>query len=87
MLFCLVVGVALAVGVYAIRDPNGMNLGCPGGRLGADCGRCRAVLLGLGIRAQRREARRALFVAGLGAGAVALMMLGTVALLLSFNQT
>lgn len=84
MLFCLVVGVALAVGVYAIRDPNGMNLA---GRLGADCGRCRAVLLGLGIRAQRREARRALFVAGLGAGAVALMMLGTVALLLSFNQT
>lgn len=29
MLFCLVVGVALAVGVYAIRDPNGMNLGLP----------------------------------------------------------
>ncbi len=87
MLFCLVVGVALAVGVYAIRDPNGMNLGLPWPAVSELIAAAAAVLLGLGIRAQRREVRRALFVAGLGAGAVALMMLGTVALLLSFNQT
>jgi hypothetical protein len=45
-----------------------------------------AAFLALGVRAQRRNVRVGLFAFDLGAGLVALLVLGWVALVLSFNQ-
>lgn len=45
-----------------------------------------ALTLGLGVRGQRHQANRALAAFGFGVAMVALVMLGMVAFVLSFNQ-
>ncbi len=85
LLLCLVAGVAVAVGVYAIRNPNGIEFGAwP--FVSEMVAVAAAAILGLSVRAQRIESNRALFALGCGAALVALLLLGLVALVLSFNQ-
>lgn len=85
LLLCMVVGVAVAVGVYAIRNPNGIDFG-PWPMASEVVAVVAALTLGLGVRGQRHQANRALAAFGFGAAIVALLMLGLVALVLSFNQ-
>lgn len=85
LLLCMVVGVALAVAVYAIRNPNGIDFG-PWPMASEVVAVVAALFLGLGVRGQRHQANRALAAFGFGAGMVALVMLGMVAFVLSFNQ-
>jgi hypothetical protein len=85
LLLCMVVGVAVAVGVYAIRNPNGIDFG-PWPMASEVVAMVAALTLGLGVRGQRHQANGALAAFGLGAAMVASLMLGLVALVLSFNQ-
>jgi NO-binding membrane sensor protein with MHYT domain len=85
LLLCVVVGVAAAVGVYALRNPNGIEFG-PWPMASEVAAVVAALTLGLEVRAQRRQSRRTLAAVGFGAAMVALLMLGMVALVLSFNQ-
>ena len=86
LLLCFVAGVAVAVGVYAIRNPNGIEFGAPWPVVSEMFAVVAAATLGFSVRAQRSESNRALFALGCGAAFVALLMLGLVALVLSFNQ-
>ncbi len=85
LLLCVVVGVAVAVGVYAIRNPNGIDFG-PWPMASEVVAVVAALTLGLGVREQGHQANRALAAFGFGAAMVALAMLGMVAFVLSFNQ-
>ena len=85
LLLCLVIGVAVAVGVYAIRNPNGIEFG-PWPMASEVVAVVAALTLGLGIRAQKHQLNRALAAFGFGAAMVAFLMLGMVAFVLSFNQ-
>jgi hypothetical protein len=85
LLLCMVVAVAVAVAVYAIRNPNGIDFG-PWPTASEVVAVVAALTLGLGVRGQRHQAKRALAALGFDAAMVALVMLGTVALVLSFNQ-
>ena len=85
---CLLAAVAVAgilVGAYAVRNPNGIQFGAwpPAAELVAVAA---ALALGHGIHAQRRRTSHALFAFDLGAALLALVLLGAVALVLSFNQ-
>jgi NO-binding membrane sensor protein with MHYT domain len=86
LLLGLVVSVAFIVGVYAIRNPNRIQFGGPLPALSELVAGGVAVALAVGVRSQRRRGRPALFVADAGAAAVALLLLGFVAFVLSFNQ-
>jgi hypothetical protein len=86
LLFCLVVGVAVAVGVYAIRNPNGIEFGSPLPAVSEMFAVVAAITLGLSVRAHRRQSNRTLFALGCGEAIVALLLLGLVAFVLSFNQ-
>ena len=85
LLLCLVVGVAVAVAIYAIRNPNGIDFE-PWPMASEVVAVVAALTLGLGVRGQRHQANRALAAFGFGAAMVALVMLGMVAFALSFNQ-
>jgi hypothetical protein len=85
LLLCTVVGVAVAVGVYAIRNPNGIDFG-PWPMASEVVAAVAALTLGRGVRGQRHQASRALAAFGFGAAMVPLLMLGMVAFALSFNQ-
>lgn len=85
LLLCMIVAVGVAVGVYAIRNPNGIEFG-PWPVVSEVVAVVAAVTLGLGARAQRHQPNRALAAFGFGAALVALVMLGMVAFVLSFNQ-
>jgi hypothetical protein len=85
LLLCVVVAVAVAVGVYAIRNPNGIEFG-PWPIASEVVAVVAALALGLGARAQAHQPNQALAAFGFGAAMVALLMLGMVAFVLSFNQ-
>ncbi len=85
LLLCMVVGVAVAVGFYAIRNPNGIDFG-PWPVASEVVAVVAALTLGLGVGRQRHQANRALAAFGVSAAMVALLMLGMVAFVLSFNQ-
>lgn len=85
LLLCMVVGVAVAVGVYAIQNPNGIDFG-PWPMASEVVAVVAALTLALGGSGQRHQANRALAAIGFGAAMVALLMLGMVAFVLSFNQ-
>jgi hypothetical protein len=85
LLLWMVVGAAVAVAVYAIRNPNGIDFG-PWPVASEVVAVVAALTLGLGVRGQRHHANRALAAFGLGAAVVALVMLAMVAFVLSFNQ-
>ena len=85
LLLGIVVGVAVAVAVYAIRNPNGIEFG-PWPMASEVVAVVAAVTLGLGVRAQGRQPNRIMAAVGFGAAMVALLMLGMVAFVLSFNQ-
>jgi hypothetical protein len=86
LLLCFVAGVAVGVGVYAIRNPNGIEFGAPWPVVSEMFAVAAAATLGLSVRVQRRQSNRALFALGCGGAIVALLMLGLVAFALSFNQ-
>jgi riboflavin transporter FmnP len=86
LLLGIVAGVAMAVGVYAIRNPNGIEFGAPWPVASEVFALVAVATLGLSVRAQRSQSNRALFAFGCGAAIVALLMLGLVAFVLSFNQ-
>ena len=86
MLLGLVVSVAVIVGVYAIRNPNGIQFGAPLPALSELVAVGVAAALAVGVQSQRRRGRPALLVADAVAAAVALLLLGFVAFVLSFNQ-
>jgi hypothetical protein len=86
LLLCLVAGVAVAVGVYGFRNPNGIEFGAPWPVVSETFAVVAAATLGLSVRAQRSQSNRALFALGCGTAIVALLMLGLVAFVLSFNQ-
>ena len=85
LLLCFVAGVAVAVGVYAIRNPNGIEF-APWPVVSEMFALAAAATLGLSVRVQRPESNRALFALGCGGAIVALLMLGLVTFALSFNQ-
>ena len=85
LLLCMVVGVAVTVAVYAIRNPNGIDFG-PWPMASEVVAVVAALTLGLGVRGQRHQANRAVAAVGFGAAMIALVMLGMVAFVLSFNQ-
>jgi NO-binding membrane sensor protein with MHYT domain len=86
LLLCLVAVVAVAVGVYAIRNPNRIEYPTSWTVVSEMVAIVAGATLGLSVRRQRTQSNRALFALGCGAAIVALLMLGLVALLLSFNQ-
>jgi hypothetical protein len=86
LLLCFVAGVAVGVGVYAIRNPNGIEFGTPWPVVSEMLAVVAATTLGMSVQAQRTQSNRALFALGCGAAIVALLMLGLVAFVLSFNQ-
>jgi hypothetical protein len=77
--------VAVAVDVYAIRNPNGIDFG-PWPMASEVVAVAAALTLGLGVSGQRHQANRALAAFGFGGAMVALLLLGMVAIVLSFNQ-
>jgi NO-binding membrane sensor protein with MHYT domain len=85
LLLWMVVGVGVIVAVYAIRNPNGIDFG-PWPAAAEVVAVVAALTLGLGVREQSQHANRALAAFGFGAALVALLMLGMVAFVLSFNQ-
>ncbi len=87
LLLCFVAGVAVAVGIYAIRNPKGVEFGAPWPVASEMFAVAAAATLGLSVRAQRSQSHRALFALGCAGAIVALLMLGFVAFALSFNQT
>jgi drug/metabolite transporter (DMT)-like permease len=86
LLLCAVVPVAVIVGVLALQNPNHIQFGSSLSVLGEFVAAGAAVLLGLGVQAQRRRRSVPLFAAGLTGAFVSLAMLGLVAFILSFNQ-
>ena len=86
LLLWLVAGVAVSVGAYAIRNPNGIEFGAPWPAVSEMFAVAATATLGLSVRTQRSQSNRALFGLGCGAVIVALVMLGFVAFALSFNQ-
>jgi hypothetical protein len=86
LLLCVVAGVAVAVGVYAIRNPNGIESGAPWPAASEVFAIVAVATLVLSVRVQRSQSNRTLFAFGCGAAIVALLMLGFVAFVLSFNQ-
>jgi len=75
LLLCLVVGVAAAVGVYAIRNPNGIEFG-PWPVASEVVAVVAALTLGAAVRAQRRSTQPSLTAFGFGSAIVALLLLG-----------
>jgi NO-binding membrane sensor protein with MHYT domain len=86
LLLGLVVTAAVVVGVYALRNPNGIQFGAPWPLAAELVAAVVAAALTLGLLAQRRRTRPGLFAFEVGAALVALLMLGAVAFALSFNQ-
>jgi hypothetical protein len=86
LLLCFVAGVAVTVGAYAIRNPNGIEFGAPWPVASEMFAVVAAATLGLSVRAQRSQSNRPLFALGCGTAIVALLMLGFVAFVLSFNR-
>lgn len=87
MLLCLVVAAALLVGVYANRNPNGIQFGAPWPAASEMFAAVTAATLAFSVWAQRRESSLALFALGCGLALIALLMLGFVALGLSIKET
>ena len=67
------------------RNPNGIEFG-PWPMASEVVAVVAAVTLSLGVRAQGRQPNRITAAVGFGAAMVALLMLGMVAFVLSFNQ-
>jgi NO-binding membrane sensor protein with MHYT domain len=86
LLLALVVAAAVAVGVDAVSDPNGIQFGAPWPLLSELVAVAVAACLALGVQAQQRRMRPGLFAFDVGAALVGLLMLGAVAFVLSFNQ-
>jgi hypothetical protein len=82
----VVVLAGILVGAYAIRNPNGIQLGAAWPLAAVIAAGAAAIALGHGVNAQRLRPNRALFAFDVGAAVVALLLLGTVAFVLSFNQ-
>jgi NO-binding membrane sensor protein with MHYT domain len=86
LLLSLVVGVAVIVGVYALRNPNHIEFSAPWQVVSELVAAGVAASLALGVRKQRRRMRLWLFAFDAGAALVALLMLGAIAFALSLNQ-
>jgi hypothetical protein len=86
LLLAAVAACAVIVGVYAVRNPNHIEFGGGWTKLSEIVAAGAAIVLGLGVRTQRRRRNAPLFVAGLAAALVSLALLGLVAFVLSFNQ-
>jgi NO-binding membrane sensor protein with MHYT domain len=86
LLLGLVVAGAVVVGVYALRNPNHAQFGAPWPLASELVAAVVAASLALAVQAQRRRARAGLFALEAGAAVVALVLLGAVAFVLSFNQ-
>jgi hypothetical protein len=86
VLLAVVITAAVAVGVYAVRDPNGIQFGAPWPLVSEVVAAAVAVGLALSVQAQRRRMRPGLFAFEVGAALLALVILGAVAFVLSFNQ-
>ena len=84
--FCAVVAAGAIVGAYAIVNPNAIQFGAPWPVASEILAAVAAIILGLGIGAQRRGAGRAVLALGIAVATIALVMLGFVAFALSFNQ-
>jgi hypothetical protein len=84
--FCAVVAAGVVVGAYAIVNPNGIQFGAPWPVVSEIVAAVAAIILGFGIGTQRRGADRAVLALGIAVATIALVMLGFVALALSFNQ-
>ena len=81
----VVIATALIVGVYIIRNPNGIRFEAwP--LMSETAAAAAAVLLGLSVRRQRQRRDRGFFALSAGMAALALLLLGAVAFVLSFNQ-
>ena len=76
---------AAAVGVYAVRNPNGIQMGAAPGRLGGRRGAGRRCARGR-AGGEPAEERWRLFAVGMVLAGVAVALLGYVAFVLSFNQ-
>ena len=86
LLLGLVVVVAVVVGAYALRNPNHIEFGVPWPAVSELVAAAVAASLAFGVREQRRHMRIDLFAFGAAAAIVALLMLGAVAFVLSFNR-
>jgi NO-binding membrane sensor protein with MHYT domain len=86
LLLGLVVSAGVAVGGYALSNPNHTQFGAPWPLASELVAAVVAGSLALGIHEQRRRPRPRLFAFEIGAAIVALLMLGAVAFALSFNQ-
>lgn len=86
LLFGLVVTAAVAVAADAVRNPNHIQFGAPWPVAAELVAVVVAASLALGASAQRRQRRVGLFALEVGAALVALLLLGGVAFVLSFNQ-
>ena len=86
LLLGLVAIAAVMVALYAIRNPNHIELGAPWPVASELVAAAVIASLAAGVREQRRRARFGLFAFGAGAALVALLMLAAVAFVLSFNQ-
>jgi NO-binding membrane sensor protein with MHYT domain len=85
LLLGLVVSVAVVVGAYALHNPNHIEF-APWPVVSELVAAGVAASLAFGVQAQRRRVRFGLFAFDVGAALVALLMLGAVAFVLSFNQ-
>ena len=76
---------AAAVGVHAVRNPNGIQMGAaPAGSEAVAA--LAAGVLAVGLAANRRRSEGGLIAAGMMLAGVAIALLGYVAFVLSFNQ-
>ena len=85
-MLCAVVSAGVAVGVYAIVNPNAIRFGGPWPVASEIVAAAAAIILGFGIRSQRRGAGRAVVALGIAVAIIALVLLAYVAFALSFNQ-
>jgi hypothetical protein len=85
-MFWALIAVGVAVGAYAIANPNGIHLGAPWPVMSEITAALAALILGLGIRTGR-DGSPAVLALGIALACVALLMLAFVAFGLSFNET
>jgi peptidoglycan/LPS O-acetylase OafA/YrhL len=86
-MFWALIAAGVAVGAYAIANPNGIHFGAPWPVISEMTAALAALILGLGVRARERRGDPAVLALGIAVACVALLMLAFVAFGLSFNET
>lgn len=85
-LLCLLVAAAVAVGAYAVANPNGIEFGAPVPAFVEALAAIAGLALAGGVSVRRRGGGGGALVLGVALAVLALVSLAYLAFVLSFNQ-